>query len=69
MSWIGELLVDAWRTILGYFFGVDLDWDPTGTRPVSRLPWYVSAIFCFVMVPVLIGLGVLVNLLFGRLFR
>ena len=69
MSRIGELLMDAWRAILGYIFGIDPDWDPTGSRSVSRLPWYVSAIFCFAMIPVLIGVGLLLNFLFGLLFR
>jgi hypothetical protein len=69
MSWIKELLVDAWLAILGYLFGVDPDCDITGNRPVSRLPPYISAIFCFAMVPVLIGVGVLVDFLLGLLRR
>jgi hypothetical protein len=68
-SWVGELLTDAWRAILGYILGIDPDWDPTGTRPTSLIPWYVSAIFCFVMVPVVIAVGVLLSGLFHLLIR
>jgi len=68
-SWIGELLVDAWRAILAYIFGIDPELDLTGTRPASRIPWYVSTIFCFAMIPVLLGVGLLLALLFDLLFR
>ncbi len=48
-SWIIEIL----RDLLWCIAGIDPDFDPAGTRPVSQLPWYVSAIFCL-MVPGLV---------------
>jgi hypothetical protein len=52
-SWIRELL----RDLLCCIF--QIDWpesDPTGTRPVSQIPWQISAIFC-VVAPVFVLLG------------
>ncbi len=56
MRWILELLRDSLWCILG----VDPDFDPAGKNPVSRIPWQISAAFCFV--------APLVILLFGGLF-
>jgi hypothetical protein len=58
-SWIVELLRDFGRAIVGWIFWIDPDWDPTGTRPVSQIPWYISLVFCLVGSVVLLVCGTL----------
>ena len=58
-SWTAELLLDFLRAIVGWVLWFDPDWDPTGTRPVSQIPWYVSLVFCLVASVVLLVCGAL----------
>ena len=41
-------IVELLRDLLWCIMGIDPDFDPAGTKPVSQIPCYVSLIFCFV---------------------
>ncbi len=56
-----ELLVDFFCVV----FQIPLD-DMCPNRPDSQIPWYISAVFCFVAAVLAIGIWFLVSFLGSR---